>query len=415
MGIPLLARSAGGAGRTAGDTGETKNILERPAPLVQVRHLSLVFYEPEPGGQSEHVQALIRGLPPGRFRVTVACGPVRPAWLNGVKAAGAEVADLRLGKWGGPVQIVHLARWFRAQRPDLVHLHGQFAGGWGRVAARLARAPCLVYTPHATEIRSRLLRPFYALSEKGLARFCDAVIYVSEANRAAALAQGWAQPGQAVVIPNGVDVAGLRHIAGAGGDPRPGLGLKPGIPLVLQGGRLHPQKGPDVLLAAARQVILRKPETVFLLAGDGPQRAALEREIGALGLGAHVRILGRRADVPALMAASDVVALASRWEGLPYALLEAMALARPCVATTVGGCPEAIESGESGLLVPPEDPGALAAAILALLSDRERGRALGQAAAQRVEERFSVQRTVAETVALYERLLAAGGSAHSVG
>ncbi len=374
-----------------------------------MRHLALVFYEPEPGGQAAHVRALIRGLPPERFRVTVACGPVHPAWLADVRAAGAEVADLELGKWGGPAQIARLARWFRAQRADLVHLHGQFAGGWGRAAARLARVPCLLYTPHATEIRSRRLRPFYALSERSLARFCDAIIYVSEANRDAAMAQGWARPGQAVVIPNGVDVTGLRHAAGRVGSPRLGLGLMPETPLVLQVGRLHPQKGPDILLAAARRIISRKPGVVFLLAGDGPQRAALERAIAGWGLGQSIRILGWRTDVPALMAASDVVVLASRWEGLPYALLEAMALARPCVATAVGGCPEAIEAGESGLLVPPEDPSALAEAILTLLSDKERARALGQAAARRIEERFSVHRSVTETVALYDRLLIAKG------
>ena len=380
-----------------------------------MRHLALVFYEPEPGGQAEHVRALVRGLPPGRFQVTIACGPVRPDWLADVRAAGAEVAALRLGKWGGPSQIARLARWFRAQRPDLVHLHGQFAGGWGRAAARLARVPCLLYTPHATEIRSRHLRSLYALSERALARFCDAIVYVSEANRDAALAQGWVRPDQAVVIPNGVDATGLRRAAEMTGDPRPGLGLKAGTPLVLQAGRLHPQKGPDILLAAARQVISHKPEVVFLLAGDGPQRAALEHASAALRLGASVRILGWREDVPALMAASDVVVLASRWEGLPYALLEAMALARPCVATEVGGCPEAIEPGESGLLVPPEDPAALAEAILALLADRERAQALGQAAAKRVEERFSVHRSVAETVALYERLLAAESPVRSSG
>jgi glycosyltransferase involved in cell wall biosynthesis len=370
-----------------------------------MRRLALIFYEPEPGGQAAHVRALARGLPQERFRATVACGPQHAVWLADMQAAGVEVMEWPLGKWGGAAQIARLVRWLTEQRPDLVHVHGQFAGGWGRIAAWLAHMPRLVYTPHAVQIRSRPLRPLYALSERLLGRLCHAVIYVSEAGRRVALARGWARPEQAVVIHNGVDAAALRRQAAAAEDPRSGLGLPPTRPVVLQVGRLHPQKGPDILLAAARAVLARRPETTFLLAGDGPWRTALARALQAGGLTENVRILGWRADVPALMAASEVVVLPSRWEGLPYALLEAMALARPCVATTVGGCPEAIESGVSGLLIPPQDPDALAEAILALLADPAWARALGEAAAQRVAQCFSLERSVAQTVALYERLL----------
>jgi glycosyltransferase involved in cell wall biosynthesis len=162
-----------------------------------------------------------------------------------------------------------------------------------------------------------------------------------------------------------------------------------------------------VLLDAFASVARARPQARLWIAGDGPRRAMLEARRDALGLGDRVRFLGTRPDVPDLLAAADVVVLSSVREGLPVTLLEAMRAERPVVATAVGGCSELVVDGETGRLVPPEDPAALGAAVAPLLADRGLAGAMGAAGRRRWSERYTAEAMVRGTEAVYREVLGA--------
>ncbi|OGL00951.1 MAG: hypothetical protein A3D33_19895 [Candidatus Rokubacteria bacterium RIFCSPHIGHO2_02_FULL_73_26] len=185
------------------------------------------------------------------------------------------------------------------------------------------------------------------------------------------------------------------------------LGLGPGDRPIGVAARMTAQKGHAHLLDALPAVLARVPAVVCVLIGDGPLRAPLEARARALGVAARCRFTGARADVADLVAALEVVVLPSRSEGLPFALLEAMALGKPVVATTVGGCPEVVEDGRTGWLVPPGDAPALAGAVLRLLEDAPAARAMGARGAARVRAEFSLARMVDALQTLYAALLGA--------
>jgi glycosyltransferase involved in cell wall biosynthesis len=184
--------------------------------------------------------------------------------------------------------------------------------------------------------------------------------------------------------------------------PRAELTNDPAAPLVLTVARLDAQKGIPVLLDAVASV----PDAAFVVAGDGPDRAALEARAVSLGLADRVRFLGHRRDVASLLAAADVLVLPSLYEGLPLSVLEAMIAGVPVIATAVGGTDEVVRDGETGTLVPPGDASALAAAIRRVLGDRERSSRLADAARALVAREHSVEAMVASVSRLYETLLA---------
>jgi glycosyltransferase involved in cell wall biosynthesis len=200
-----------------------------------------------------------------------------------------------------------------------------------------------------------------------------------------------------VVIPNAAAVAARA----AQPVPRAELARNATAPIVLTIARLDAQKGISHLLDAAAAV----PDVSFAIAGDGPDRAALEAQTAKLGLADRVRFLGHRRDVPALLAAADLFVLPSLYEGLPLSVLEAMAAGVPVVATAIGGTDEVVRDGETGTLVPPADPLALAAAITRTLADRDQAKRLAAGAREFVAREYSVQSMVGAVSRLYDSLL----------
>jgi glycosyltransferase involved in cell wall biosynthesis len=193
----------------------------------------------------------------------------------------------------------------------------------------------------------------------------------------------------------------------------PGLRASLGIPAEAKTigvvARLIAYKGHRFFLQACQEIKRRHPRATFLLIGDGPEAGSLAALSRQLGLQEAVRFLGTRSDIPQLLSLLDVVALPSLEEGFPNVVLEAMAAGKPVVATRVGGTPEAVIHRETGLLVPPKDPRALADAILEVLDDPQRANAMGQAGCERVRKAFDLSRMVQEIEALYEELIAAHG------
>jgi glycosyltransferase involved in cell wall biosynthesis len=180
---------------------------------------------------------------------------------------------------------------------------------------------------------------------------------------------------------------------------------------VAQVGRLTAQKDYPTFLAAAARVAAQVADVDFLVVGEGELRTALEAEVERLNLGSRVRFLGLRHDVSTLLGAVDVLALTSRYEGLPNAVIEAMATGAIAVATDVGGARDLLAPGESGFIVPPGDAEAVAEAILAVLRAPEAARRIAAAARRRIETDFTVEAMVQRTMELYERCLARTGPA----
>jgi glycosyltransferase involved in cell wall biosynthesis len=308
------------------------------------------------------------------------------ALLHGAPAYGAveryvdQIADA-LGDDGVLVRpredasVRELVAILRRLRPRIAHAMDVWPQAV--VAARLARVPRVLVTHHTPELPRRDNLAGRVWQRLGwLAR--PEVIYTSEADRQ----RDGRRPSH--VIPLGIE---LDRFDGA----RPAL--PPDGPRVGNVARLAPQKDHRTLIEAARLV----PEAEFVIVGDGELREELER--AAEGL--RVRFLGARDDVPELLASFDVFAFPSRFEGLCLAVIEAQAAGVPVVATPVGGIRETVVDGETGLLVPPGDPAALAAGIRRLLEDRPAAKAMAAEAKRRVRERYSVERIVDETLRLY--------------
>jgi glycosyltransferase involved in cell wall biosynthesis len=210
-----------------------------------------------------------------------------------------------------------------------------------------------------------------------------------------------------VVIPNGIDLAEADAALAIGREEaRRRMGIFPTDLAVACVGRFHAEKGVAHLVGAFHALLQAHPTARLLLAGDGPARRSLETTVEALRLGPFVQFLGTVASPWPLLAAADIFALPSLWEGMPNALLEAMAAGLPAVATAVGAVPEMAVDGREALLVPPGDTGALARALAELAAAPARRREMGALARQRVEGAYRVEAAVAQTERLYDELLA---------
>jgi len=286
--------------------------------------------------------------------------------------------------------VWRLARWFRRHRPDVLHMHNETALFYGTLAGKLARVPCLIYTEH-DGVFPRSLAARWA--NRTLVRWLTQAVAVSQAVRDLWCRHDGIDPAWVTVIPNGVPDIGEP----VGGQSR----CENGRFRIGCVSRLNREKGVDILIEAFARVHKQAPEAELVLVGDGVERTALGKQAAGLGVAEHVQFLGTRDDVPALLATFDVFVLPSRTEGLPMALLEAMAAGLPIVATAVGGVPQAIRHRETGLLVPAEKPEALAESLMSLFGNTTLRQSLGHAARRRFLEEYEVS----HMTEAYERLL----------
>ncbi len=297
-------------------------------------------------------------------------------------------------------------------QPDIVHTHAAKAGALGRLAARSLRPrPRLVHTFHGHVLDGYFPRPLsflFAAVERRLARATDALVAVSdEVARELAEEHRVAPRARFRVIENGIDLAPFRPAdARSRGVARERLGCAQEALVALVPARLVPIKGHALLFEALGLLPpALLPLEVHLL-GDGPLRRRLRRAAARLREGLAVRFHGFRDDLPAVLPAADVVVLPSRSEGMPLALMDAMACGVPVVATAVGGVPELLGQGEAGQLVAPRSASALARALTRVLGDLPFARELARAGRARVEERHTIERVVEEHARLYAELLA---------
>jgi len=382
-------------------------------PARGVRVLRL-FSRLNIGGPSLHVILLSQGLRPLGYETRLVVGRESPREGNLLALAaergvacetmaglGREIAPLR-----DLLALAGLVRLMRAWRPAIVHTHTAKAGLLGRLAARAARVPTVVHTFHGHVLRGYFSPPKQALFrrlETLLAATSDALVAVSESVKQDLVDLGVARASKIRVIPLGLELEAL-----AGELPRGVLRREAEIPadapLVGMVGRLVPIKDVPTFLQAARQVRERRPDVRFALVGDGEERPALEALCRSLGMDAAVHFFGWRRELAGVYGDLDVVVNASRNEGTPVALIEALAAARPVVATAVGGTPDLIGRDERGLLVPPGEPLALAQAVLATLEQSDAARRRALAGREHVMSQHSSERLIRDVDALYREL-----------
>jgi glycosyltransferase involved in cell wall biosynthesis len=318
----------------------------------------------------------------------------------------AELLRLRL----------QLAKLARDRRVDLLQTHIVPALDFLALSLKVTRdVGGVVWTMHGVDFlpqrpgrslaaRRLLFRILYRL----LSGQVSAIVAVSRAVRdAVAMAVGRIAH-KITVIENGVAMdqfwPGLQRDAA-----RSRLGFSPGDELVLAVGRLAPEKGQQHLIEALPLVLRNHPRACLLLAGTGESLSQLQVLAARLNVVCQVHFLGSRTDIPELLTAADIFVLPSLKEGLPLALLEAMATEKPIVATATAGSSEVLVHGKTGLLVPPGESEPLARAIMKLLNDPARGRALGEAAGRHVAEHYGATKQAAQYLALYRRLCGARG------
>ena len=282
---------------------------------------------------------------------------------------------------------------------DVVHAHGYKADLYVYFALRRSRIP-LVSTCH-TWYDVDAKDYFYGVVDRLTLRSYERIVAVSEGVREY-LVRARVRAEKISMIRNGIDLRTFDHASEVVKDEL-GWGAYPLVGLV---GRLSIEKGVDIFLEAAALVLAELPDTKFVVAGDGPDRAKLDGLIDELGIGASVHMLGRRDDMAAVYASLDLMVSSSRREGLPMAILEAMASRVPLIATAVGGVPTVILDGRTGVLVPEVDAGMLAKGMVALLRDGALRERLGVAARQLVEDEFSAQRMTSDYLRVYEDAVA---------
>jgi glycosyltransferase involved in cell wall biosynthesis len=331
--------------------------ISEPIPIA------FCITELDRGGAEKAFTELVLGLDRQFWKARVFCLGPQAYFAEVLQENGIDVIcfDGR-GVGSFPGVLGRLTRALRQFRPALMQtflFHGNLIG---RLAGRLAGVPYIVAGIRVAERRCR----WHVRLDRWTNFLVDHNVCVSQGVADFSVQEAGLNARKVSVVPNGVDFA---TYANATPTDLVHLGLKSQFPVVITVGRLEEQKGIRFLLDAATTVLLQHPDCQFLIVGDGPERASLEALASSLGIGSSIRFAGHRGDVPGLLAASDLFVLPSLWEGMPNALLEAMAAGLPVIATAVEGSREIIESDASGLLVPAGNSSELAAAILRVLND----------------------------------------------
>lgn len=362
----------------------------------------------EVGGSQTHLLQVLRLLDRARFAPVLYCLTGGGALLDAARALGLPVIDGGMTSFR-PLSAVRgvrrLAEFLRLARADVVHNYLLRANVIGSVAGRLAGVPVVLASKRGCHRR----RGWQLAGARLSNRLADCVTGNSEAVREFVHENEGCPKEKMVVIPSGVDTDRFRPLPP--GDYKRRLGLDPARPVVGSVTRMRVRKGVEEFLRAAAQVCRRRPEVQVAIAGEVSLPDEVERFVTESGLADHLRLLGRRTDIPEILAAFDLFVLSSHGEGMSNAILEAMAMEKPVVATGVGGTSEVVQHRRSGLLVPAKDPDALAAAIEEVLrSPAEETAAMGRLGRQIVLERFSAQAMVRQMEELYVELLRARGA-----
>lgn len=358
----------------------------------------------DPGGAEHQLLALCKQIE-DRFRTTVAYFKGGGILVPRFKALGIQPLALGIRGWVDPICLVRLRGIVRRLNPDLIVTHLFKADVYGWAAAIRTGIPLVSHKHNEDQF---LLNPFFGALGRLAAARCHRIVSISNAVTRFYTDRAAFAPGKFVRILHGIERPGA---PGSGPDPsvrsdsRRSLGAGRDDILVGTVARLTAQKGIATLLRAMRLLVSRDARYRCVIAGEGEEEARLKALCRDLGLEERVRFAGHRSDIPALLEALDVFVLPSLWEGFGIVLLEAMAHDCPLVASCTGGIPEVVEDGATGVLVPPGEPEALAAAVHGLILDEGLRSTLVRTARQALDHRFSADRMARETAALYDEAI----------
>ena len=353
------------------------------------------------GGTERQVANLVPRIDPDRFELHLACLSKAGELLNEIMALEIPKPEFNISRLYGPntfLQTVRFANYLRTHRIQIVHSYGFYSNVFAVPAARLAGTKVIASIRDTGEI----LTPWQRRVQKMVCRLADFILVNAEAVRRALIDQGY-HARKIGVIPNGVVESGFEKRQD-GAALRQALGIPEHARLVLVSSRLNRMKGLPYLLDAAAVVAEKHADVHFVLAGDGADRKDLEQQAHQLGLGSRATFAGFRTDMPRILSETSLSVLPSLSEGLSNSLLESMAAGVPTVAARVGGNPEIVLDGVTGLLVPPRDSTALATAMLRLLENRDMADRFAAAGKARVKQLFSIDRAVRRTEQLYQWL-----------
>jgi glycosyltransferase involved in cell wall biosynthesis len=379
-----------------------------PGELDRKPHVMTMIEAVGHGGAERVAEELALQTDPARFRRSILV--TRPLELitgsaeacERLGASGVEVHRLERRGMIDVQAIKKLVALLRSARVDVLHAHMFGSNVWAALLGHAVGIPVVVTHEHTWSFEGQPLRKL--LDRNVVARFSDAVIAVSAADRRRMIETVGMRQDRVTLIPNGISWTD-------GADPmavRHELGIGPEVPVLVQTAVLRPQKAIDVMVRA--MAILRRahPEARLLVAGPGDP-GPLRTLAAQLGAEEQVTFLGPREDMADVLAAASIGVLSSDFEGMPLAVLEYMAAGLPVVATRVGGLPEIVDDGETGVLVTPRDPEALAAALARLIGAPALARAMGERGRLRQQQQFSCQAMTRRVNELYEVLLGAHG------
>jgi glycosyltransferase involved in cell wall biosynthesis len=359
----------------------------------------LICHQPTDGGVGRHIRDVALGLDACGWEVLL-CGPRPPRGCESLLHVELDL-ERAIHPAADVTAVARLAGILRRARPDVIHAHSSKAGAVARLARGAAATVPLVYTPHGYAFAGYFERAFdrrlYEIVERALAPLATRVVCVCEAE--ARLARSVGPSSRVRVVHNGVAPplddgidARVAELARRG----PVLGA-----LTL----LRPGKGLETLITALPRVLARHPDAHLAICGEGPDGQRLRRLARRTGVEPAVHFLGAVQEPTRALRGFDVLAHPSWAESFPYVILEAMSLGLPIVASDVGGVGEALQSGDSGLLVPARDAGALASGLIELLDDPDRAARIGAAARRRSEEHFSREAMIERLVGIYNELI----------
>lgn len=360
------------------------------------------------GGTETQAVELARRLDPARYQVTIGCLRKEGPLLSRLAGSQVRVIEFSLGKGidtpSGVAGMLGIARFLRRERMQIMHAHDLWSNIVGIVAAKIARVPVTI-----TSQRDLSHDAWYGTYRRRVLRFLQgrssAVLTNAKAIRDGLVEDG-ISPRKVCVVYNGVDIDRFRSVK----SNREWLFPESaGQKLVVLVGNMNSDvKGHPVLISAAVEIVKAHPEVQFVLVGDGPKRREYDAMVEAAGLKQHFLFLGRRSDVPDILASCDIAVLPSLAEGLPNAVLEYLAAGLPVVATALGGNLEVVQDGVTGLLIPPSDPNSLDRALARLLDNAVLAAALAKRGQEHVRMEFSFQHLVLRMDELYTRLLQRG-------
>lgn len=357
-------------------------------------------------GGEKYLFYLAKNLNRERYKVFVAYSH-HSKLIEELRAMEAEVVIIDMMNKFRLKAIYDLARFIKSKDIHIVHTHGVRADFFGRLAARMAGAPIVISLRHNSindYSVNWLTKKIYIIIDRLTTPFTDKIIAVAEALAKDLIHISKIKPEKVIAIPNGVDLKEFDPKID-GEKIRKEFGIPVQSPVVGIIGRMYWEKGQEYFIRAIPKIIESVSEAKFLIVGDGPLRSKLEHLARQLKISEHCIFTGLRMDAPEIIAIFGIGVLSSIKEGFPFTILEYMAMAKPVVATSICGNPEAVENGKTGILIPARDPQALANAAIDLLQNKAKAQHMGQAGRLLVEQKFNAERMVRDIERVYEDLI----------